>query len=67
MMKPKKGRGPNTGHVVTKGALGWICPICDQGVSPWVDVCPCRKEPEFKSVPSDSTLQQRPVPYITER
>ena len=20
---------------------GWICPICDKGLAPWVSECPC--------------------------
>lgn len=21
---------------------GWVCPICTQGLAPWVERCPCR-------------------------
>jgi hypothetical protein len=29
---------------VTTSAVGWTCPRCERGVSPWVQVCPCRDE-----------------------
>ena len=25
----------------TEGILGWICPICNKGVSPYATSCPC--------------------------
>ena len=26
----------------TGGLIGWICPICWRGVSPFTTVCPCK-------------------------
>ena len=25
----------------SKGMLGWICPVCGRGMSPFSDSCPC--------------------------
>ena len=22
--------------------VGWICPVCGRGLSPWISVCPCK-------------------------
>ena len=24
------------------GAVGWVCPVCGRGMSPYVNFCPCR-------------------------
>ena len=24
--------------------VGWICPICDRGVAPFAESCPCKEE-----------------------
>ena len=29
----------------TKGAIGWVCPNCQAGLSPYTDRCPCRPMP----------------------
>lgn len=26
----------------TKPPIGWVCPVCGRGVSPWHSVCYCR-------------------------
>lgn len=23
---------------------GWICPVCGQGVAPWMSFCPCKSD-----------------------
>lgn len=28
----------------THGMTGWICPVCGQGLSPFIVVCPCRNK-----------------------
>ena len=33
---------------------GWICPVCGQGVAPWVDVCPCRKDAPNNTINSNA-------------
>ena len=25
-----------------KGMLGWICPVCGRGLSPFTSMCPCK-------------------------
>jgi len=32
---------PNTPEVKPFGMTGWICPKCNRGISPFVNVCPC--------------------------
>lgn len=22
--------------------MGWVCPVCGRGLSPWTSVCPCK-------------------------
>jgi hypothetical protein len=29
-------------YVSTKGTIGWICPLCNCGISPWAIICPCQ-------------------------
>lgn len=36
-----------TGTLPT-GPVGWICPRCGRGNSPWTAQCPCAPEPEMR-------------------
>ena len=29
---------------------GWKCPVCGNGLAPWVSVCPCHKAPKQQTV-----------------
>ena len=31
----KRGAGPG-------GSVGWVCPVCGRGMSPYAHSCPCR-------------------------
>lgn len=50
-----------------KGMLGWVCPVCGMGNSPFSSVCPCKSmagqitycAPGFPTV-------SEPIPTITE-
>ena len=30
-----------------KGMLGWICPVCGRGNSPFSSLCPCKSFPTY--------------------
>jgi len=32
---------------------GWICPVCERGVSPAKDICPCRSPKDLVTKPSE--------------
>lgn len=27
---------------IPKGMVGWICPVCGAGLSPYTTICPCK-------------------------
>jgi hypothetical protein len=29
-------------HAEDDGAVGWVCPLCGRGLSPYMAVCPCK-------------------------
>ena len=39
----------------TKGMVGWICPVCGRGLSPFTSVCPC--------IPWTPQVVYQTVPY----
>jgi len=32
----------------TGGMIGWICPICGRGLSPFTSYCPCKGWPKME-------------------
>ncbi len=32
-----------------KGMLGWVCPVCGRGNSPFSSACPCVSFPQFSA------------------
>lgn len=42
------------------GTLGWICPVCGRGVSPFLDVCPCKADKFFRIDVNESEMNVYP-------
>lgn len=50
------------------GMIGWVCPICGRGLSPFTSACPCRNENTitaiFNSQDDNQVGDQEPI-HIT--
>ena len=48
-LEPKKypPGWPGDYHPVPQGPVGWICPRCGRGLSPFAQGCGCHPGPEF--------------------
>ncbi len=42
---------------------GWVCPVCGQGLAPWVSCCPCMSTREI-GYNSDKTWIDRRDEYV---
>lgn len=34
-------------YVEMEPQVGWICPVCGRGLSPWTNCCPCKVSSEI--------------------
>lgn len=32
--------------VKNNSMVGWVCPVCGRGLSPWISYCPCKVSSE---------------------
>lgn len=40
--------GTDKGPPAIAGPVGWICPVCGRGNSPYSQYCPCKGWPEYR-------------------
>lgn len=41
------------------GQTGWVCPVCNAGLAPWVQKCP-DAHPDYSSISNDGTVKLYP-------
>lgn len=44
---PSTGSSVNDVPKMTGGMVGWTCPVCGRGLSPFTQFCPCKGYPQF--------------------
>lgn len=37
-----------TTDIKNSSMVGWVCPVCGRGLSPWTSCCPCKIDSEIK-------------------